>query len=411
MASYVQGQLQYGIAAAVSDIPPSLSSSGLPRPIPSTVQINSIASTSATQTANGLVTFNLPTGAASGYIKNNSMYLKCKIGLNNGANLSAAGAQFALKSQSAHAIINRLTVSIGSQQVCQINNYHYLAEALLTHTTSKNFYSDDSSIFQYTSVSCFPGASVPGSTIDVCIPVICPLFNSDKSLPAFLLNAPILVQFDLNSTANAFKGVAGDFTNFSVSEANLVYEVVQPDHEFINMVKAGLAQGNVYQLNLHDFMTLTTASSASLNYQIGANLSSVNAVLYTQVKNAPAVDADTRLVGNTQTNCRLFLDGRQVNNFNLSTKPQIFLEMNRALGNMFDSNITSNCSATDYYTDNFLAGISCRRVSDVMAMAGTPAQNINLQLDSAGGAFNTYIIVLYDQVLTIDAMGNVLLIK
>jgi|GEM_PF-1156768 len=411
--AYVQGQQSYGIAAAVSDIPPSLSSSGLPRPIPSTVQINSIASTSASQNANGLVTFSVPTGASSGYIKNNSMYLKFNLALNNAGALAAA-VKFALKSQSAHALINRLTVSIGSQQVCQINNYHYLAEALLTHTTSKNFYSDDSSIFQYTGLNAFANGAAAGSSIDVCIPVICPLFNSDKALPAFLLNAPILVQFDLNSVANAFNTTAGgaaSFTNYVVSNANLVYEVVHPDHDFVQTVKAGMMQGNLYQLNLHDFMTLTTASAASLNYQIGANLSSVNAVLYAQVKNNPAIDADTRLIGNTQTNCRLFLDGRQVNNFSLNTTPQIFLEMNRALSNMFDSNITSNCTAADYLSDNFLGGVSCRRVSDVMAMSGTPAQNINLQIDSAGGNNNVYIVVLYEQVLTIDGAGNVLLIK
>ena len=107
--AYVQGQQSYGIAAAVSDIPPSLSSSGLPRPIPSTVQINSIASTSASQNANGLVTFSVPTGASSGYIKNNSMYLKFNLALNNAGALAAA-VKFALKSQSAHALINRLTV-------------------------------------------------------------------------------------------------------------------------------------------------------------------------------------------------------------------------------------------------------------------------------------------------------------
>jgi len=405
--SYTQGQQQYGIAAAISDIPPSFASSGLPRPIASKVQINSIASTSASQGAGGLITFSLPTGASTGYIKSNSMYLRATI--TNGNAAPGADVKFALPSGSASSIINRLTVSVGSQ-LCQINNYHYLAEMLLSHTTSRNFYTDDSAILQYTGLVPFPTAG-PVASVDCVIPVICPLFNADKSFPAFLLNSSILFQFDLNNIANAFKGAAADIPSFTVSNAQLVYEVVSPDSDFVSMVKMGMAQGNLYQLNLRDFLTLTTASSGSLNYQIGCNLSSVNAILYTQVKNAPVNTADTVLLDNTQTNCRVLLDGRQVNNFNLSTRSQIFAEMNRALGNMFDSNITTACTAATYLTTQFVGGVNCRRVSDVMSMTGTPAQNVNLQLDSAGGANNTYIVVLYEQILTIDGNGNVMLIK
>ena len=405
--SYTQGQQNYGIAAAISDIPPSFSSSGLPRPIASTVQINSIASTSAAQGAGGLVTFSIPTGPSSGYIKNNSMYLRATI--TNGNAAPAADVKFALPSGSASSIINRLTVSVGSQ-LSQINNYHYLSEMLLTHTTSKNFYTDDSAILQYTGLVPFPTAG-PVASVDVVIPVICPLFNADKSFPAFLLNTAILMQFDLNTVNHAFRGANVDIPSFTVSNAQLVYEAVLPDNEFVSMVKGGMGQGNLYQLNIRDFLTLTTSSSGSLNYQIGCNMSSVNALLYTQVKNAPVHTADTVLLDNTQSNCRLFLDGRQINNFNLSSRSQIFAEMNRALGNMFDSNITTACTAATYLSTSFVGGVSCRRVSDEMAMTGTPAQNVNLNLDSAGGANNTYIVILYEQVLTIDGNGNVMLIK
>jgi len=44
-------------------------------------------------------------------------------------------------------------------------------------------------------------------------------------------------------------------------------------------------------------------------------------------------------------------------------------------------------------------------------MTGTPAQNINLVLESGGGNYNVYIVVVYDDILTIDATGNVQLIK
>jgi hypothetical protein len=56
MSSYLTGQKQYPLAAAISDVPASLSSSGLPRPISCQKQLNAIASTSASQQAGGLMT-------------------------------------------------------------------------------------------------------------------------------------------------------------------------------------------------------------------------------------------------------------------------------------------------------------------------------------------------------------------
>jgi hypothetical protein len=97
--------------------------------------------------------------------------------------------------------------------------------------------------------------------------------------------------------------------------------------------------------------------------------------------------------------------------------------MNRALGNMFDSTITSFvANATDYVGKQFVGGLSCNRVSDNgMSMTGSSCQNINVLIDSSGlnrngavgaaGACNTYIVVLYDQIFTIDVTGNVALVK
>lgn len=423
--SYVAGNKTYdfGIAAARPDVPPSCSSSSLPRPINSQVQIVSLSSASGTQSAGGLVSFQIPTGGAAGYLKNNSLYLKARVRLNNAGNLTTA-ASFQMASKSGSSIVNRLTVAIGGTQVSQITNYHLLHEMLLCHTTSFNYYTNDSAILQYTAnaVSPFPsGAPVvtqgvtaggPNAFADIVIPVICPLFNGSKSLPLFLLSAPISVNFDLNSVANAlFTATAADFTNYTVESPQLVYESLQVDGEFVNEIKSSMMQGALYQLNLNDFLTLTTASSSSLNYQIGCNLSSVRGVLYTQVPNAPVVTSALLMNANTQTNCRLYLDGRQINNFNLDNVPQIFAEMQRCFGIMFDSSITTITNKVNYVTQDFVAGISTNRVNDPMAMTGSRCQNINLQLDSAGGANNTYIVVLNDAVMTIDAAGNVLLVK
>lgn len=410
--SYVAGNKTYdfGISASRPDVPPSCSSSSLPRPINSQVQIVSLASSSASQGPNGLISFQIPTGPSTGYLKNNSLYLRFRVAITTGANTAQATA-FALQSGSASSLINRLTVSIGGTQVSQITNYHLLHEMLLTHTTSRNYYENDSSIMQCTNTNAFGIGSANGSYIDCVVPIISPLFNGSKSLPLWLLTAPVSVNIDLNSVGNAFYNGASEIVSFTVSNAQLVYEVLQVDAEFMNEVKGAMMQGALYQLNLNDFNTLMTASSASLNYQIGCNYSSVRGVVYSQVKNAPVQNQATDLVKNGQTNCRLYLDGRQVNNFNLDNEAQIFCEMQRCFGILFDSSITSYTTKANYATDGFVAGVSTNRVSDPMAMTGSRAQNINIVLDSAGGNYNTYIVVLYDAVMTIDALGNVLLIK
>jgi hypothetical protein len=412
MASYVSGIKQYGLAAMNTDIPPSLGSSSAPRPIPSSVQIVNLASQSGNQGANGLLSFQIPTGsAAGGYLKPNSVYLRgtCTI-------TGAGGAvAYALASKSASALINRLTCSIGGVQVSQINNYHLLHEMLITHAASTNYYQNDSKILQSTNTA----TPFTNSVNHFVLPVINPLFNSEKSVPLFLLNAPIQLNFDINSISNAFRAAAVDVTSFTLSNMQLIYEVLKVDSDYVNNVKMALGVGNLYQLNLRDFWTLTTGAQASLNYLIGGNFSSVRGVLYTNVNAAPAVNVDTLLNDMTQTNFRIMLDGRLINNFPCDTISVQFAEMNRALGNMFDSTITSVLTdATDYVTNKFVGGLSSNRVSDNgMSMTGSSCQNINVLLDSNGNnrtgasACNTYIVVLYDQIFTIDVTGNVALVK
>jgi hypothetical protein len=334
------------------------------------------------------------------------MYLRCNVKVTDPL---AATASFQLASKSASAIINRVTVSIGGIVISQINNYHLLHEMLLTHSTSHGYYTNDSAILEQTGVAA-SFATGPTSNVNSVIPLIIPLFNGDKAVPLFLLNAPIQVNIDLNTYANAILATAADAAGFLVSSAQLVYELVHVDSDYIQLVKGSLAQGNAYQLNLHDFYTMQTGCAATVNYNIGCNYSSVRGVLYTQTVNA--VDGTATLMyDNTQTDFKLFLDGRQVHNFAIDNKAVVFAEMNRALGNMFDSNITSNCDPTTFLTPKFTGGVCTNRVSDVMAMTGSPAQNINFVLTSAGVAGIVYIVVLFDQILTIDVNGAVMLIK
>jgi hypothetical protein len=416
MSSYTSGALKYGLAASSSEMPLTLGPSTSARPIPSKTQLMTIASQSATQGPNGLVSWQINTGPGSGYLKSNSCYFRGRCNVTLAANNDAV-TKFSLPSASASSLINRVTLTAGGTQLCQINDYHLLHECLLTHTTSKGYYENDNAIFQYAGQNIHADDVKAGGSanIDFVIPLILPPFCGEKSFPLFLLNAPLMLSIDLNSVANALFGTAAAVTSYTVSQAQFVYESIFVEQPLMESFKSALGAGNLYQLHVQDFLTLKTTGAASLNYQIGANLSSVLGVLYTHVKNAPAVDAATVLSAHGQTNFKLLLDGRQVNNFDLNNKAQIFAEMNRALSNMFDSNSVSNCTAANYLTDKFVGGVSCNRFNEMgMAMTGTPAQNINIQLtvaDANPQNFNVYVVVMYNQIIAIDAVGGVTLVK
>lgn len=404
MASYVSGSHTYGLAAAQTDLPPSFGSSTLPRPIPSSVQLQNIVSQSGDQSSGGMVSFQIPTGAsASGYLKNNSVYLRCRITLTG---TPAANSSFNYSSKSASAIINKMTCTINGVVVSQINNYHLLHEMLITHATTSGYYDRDNTILQQGNTDCFPAAA--NTSVDVVIPLICPLFTSNKAVPLFLLNSPIQVNLDLNNTNTAFKHTTA--TGFTVSRAQLVYELINVDSNYIQDVKSALAAGNAYQMNLNDFYSANAANQATLNYQMGGNWSSVRGALYTYTA-APDGTALTLLANDTQTDFKLFIDGRQAHNFTIDNRAVQFAEMNRTLGNLFDPVITSNCTLANYTTDKYAGGICLNRVSDVMAMTGSPAQNVQFVLQNAGTAGSVYFYLLYDQILTIDANGAILLIK
>ena len=93
--------------------------------------------------------------------------------------------------------------------------------------------------------------------------------------------------------------------NFTVSKAQLVYEVAQVDSDYVNQVKYVLAAGNAYQLNLSDFHCLVTSAVSGMNYQIGCNFTSVRGVLCTTSTNAPDIGVAFVFADSTQTNFRV----------------------------------------------------------------------------------------------------------
>ena len=406
--AYTQGPKNYGLSASVDDVPLMLGSSTLRKPISSSQRLVAISSQNGSQGPSGLHMFQIPTGAGSGFIKPNSMYLRCKV------TPTYAGAQvlwsFNGATESASALINRLTVMIGNQNVEQKNNYWFEHDYLLCHSSSTPYYSYDSALYENTATNVAANAPNNGA-IDVVIPILSSLFNGCKAVPCFLLNSPISLQFDYNTLGYSMLFAGATITSYTISNAQLCYEVIQVDDSYCQAVRAMMAEGHLFQLNLTSTMNLQTANTGTTNYNIGANLSSLKAVLYTNISNAVSNTNQSLFGENAQTNFRLYLDGRQINNFNLDNPAVIYAEMNRALHNMFDTNVTTIATPVNYLTSYFVGGVNTNRFNELMAMTGTPAQNINFILENTAGATNIYVSLIYDQLLVIDVTGQVSIVR
>jgi hypothetical protein len=428
---YSQPQKTYGIAAAQDAVPLGLGSSTLQKPIPSNVKTVAIVSSNGTQSANGMLSFTIPTGAGAGYCKSGSMYLRAKVTQVGGA--AGTGAitwGFKGPLHSAANIVRTCSIFVGGALVDQIQNYGLCHDMQLSHCTNNNFLSSDAAIMQASSVDkCAFAVDAAGSTRDVAIPIISSVFNSQKHMPLFLLNSPVLIQIDLETLFNAIitTSTAGSTepSNYTVSEAMLVFENISVDESYKESVKMAMNEGRLYQLNLQQWQNakVQKGAAATLTYNFGLNTSSTNG-LFWAISQDPATQGAERLFlsRGVDATCdfRVLLDGIQVENQQLNSVPVIYAELQKALGNLLDPTqsfaapgATVDATITNYTTKAFTGAVNFRRFNEQMAMTGLPCQNLQFTLTTATNNANdiVYVFVLYESILTIDASGAVVLIR
>jgi hypothetical protein len=329
---------------------------------------------------------------------------------------------------SASAIISRLNVSIGGVLVNSIMNYKVLHDVILNHCTSQAYRQNDSGIMEFTGKAL--STAIANSYLDVCIPIMAPCLNDEQSMPLFLLNSPIVIEILLNSVNEAVAYTTSAVTQYTVQSASIVYETIIPSPDFEIAVKTRLQSGSMWSMSCDDYYNLSVANIATVNYNIGLNLSSVKGVLYT-VSLAATNDGKYRnYTGDAQTDAKLYLDGRLINQFTaLDTIPQQYTEFQRTIGALYDYvttsqnygllpvvsniNVTTAALFGSYATSSYCGGIACNRSNDSsFAFTGTPCQTINLTRTSAGTAGSTlFIMVLYSQMIMIDSSGSVSIMR
>lgn len=410
----------YPVSVASQDIPNAWMSNTDPRVAGATKKIVSVASQNGTQTSSGQLSFLLPSNMGSGFLASGSAYLKFTVGITQATAYAWAFKQYG----SASSVINRMTLLASGAIVEQILNYNKLYSSLLLHASNPSFAQVDDAINQDT----LTGSNTTAS-LTVCVPILLGAMNSKQHLPLFLLNSCQL-NIDLDNVVNSIAQLSANaLTEYSVSGATLVFEQVIPDAQFEAGIKSMLGQ-RLFQLPINTVYGVRVAQTGAITQNIGLNASSVRAILWNTVRADNQRDSGHFTDGG-QTSARLYLDGQLVFNGNLDTPVQQFIEMNRALNVMYDSDRVSvgvsadnvntaegadftyaNLSRASYSSSAYLGGLSTSKSVDAgFSFQGVPVNSAVLEFQGSATTGNFFIYALLQQIIAIDGMGNASLIR
>lgn len=416
----------YSLAVAQSDIPSTWMPDSRPRLANvSSRRIVSIASQSGTVNAGQPILVALPYGMGAGFLCSGSAYAKFTI------TVTQAGAgpySWAFKqSGSGSSIFQRASAILSGQQAEVVHNYGALYNSLLLHATNKNYLESDAKVHDAV------GMAQTALVTTVCVPIGLGCLNAKQHLPLFLLNGAQL-QFDTNALSYALTQFGGDaVTDYSISAFSINFEQLVCEPQYEMSVKAMLAQGRIYQMPIDTWYNTRVANATSITQNIGLNSSSVRCILWGSQPVQTVVSAGN-LTSAVQSSCFVYADGQLVHNANLSDISQQYTEMNRCLNVMFDTSRTSSSPTataapaaaanmplaaldrTLYASSAYLGGLSLQREvldSQAFSFVGTPVSQLVFQWQGTppGNTGEMFIFVALQQVLTIDAVGSVNLIR
>ena len=219
----------------------------------------------------------------------------------------------------------------------------------------------------------------------------------------------------------------------------MVYESIEVSQEFKNAMIQKVASEGFYNVHLEDVYNLNLANQQVLDYNIGLSLSSLKAVCWTEQLQAGTASSTgiKYFTPNGLTDAKIYIDNQLVNNVTIDNEAVAYTEMNRALGRIFDSNIssamfsvvtalaTTKNKRTSYCDASFLGGVSTAVVSDWgFTSTGVPCNQLTVLLEhiapaatadpikwgtntTASSSASVFVSVLYDSVLSIDVNGAV----
>jgi hypothetical protein len=439
------------LSAQYSEIPNEITSSERKKPIPMSVRQVAVATQSGSAVSGGQLNFQI--SSANGFVKPNSVYIKCRIALSNigGNTASDTVVAFGNACRNASSIIERFTVSSGNQ-LESINNYgsSYIP-TLLLHCSNKSYKDADDVLMEgsFRGVSGWHvGGTIPGTAssalqnawvdvpsgsainantyIDVTIPLYSNLFSNEKAYPLCLLSQATNISLDLAVFGKAFY-TSASYTEFTVSQAQICYDLLQVNADYLMALKGQMAQGMLYSIPFTSVMSSQFAKQGtSTTISWGLGLSSLKGVTFSAVQNPTLLTDPKYLISGctvgTQAgnNVRLFLDGMQQSAVVVDSSSARFSAQQQVFSILTDIS-RSACSGgilaygtTNYQTnahsyDNhfYVGGQACHKVVENLAMTGSQCNQLSLiiETDTANGTV-LYCNAWHDRLMVIDANGS-----
>jgi hypothetical protein len=361
-------------------------------------------------------------GAGQGFLKAGSVYLAGSISVTQVADTTWGFNQ----SGGADAIILRSTVYVNGAIAEQTQFYNRVNMALEQHCGNSGYVRNDLVVMSQKG----RGGLAVATALPFVVPFKSGVMNAQHDLPLFLMNT-CQVELNLDSVAAAILSKTTAATEYTISNARLIYEVFYPEVDYENSMRAVLASGKLWQSPVQSWYNLQVSNTGVTKSQpIGLNMSSVLGVFhFSQIDAGGALNphypaADTPAGQGT----RLFCDGVLINNYAIVDTPIIFAEKSRAMGLLLDPErcaigVTAgndnalalgpaDLTATKYLENAFLAGVSLIKTQESgFAMPGTAVSQAVLEVTNAGTAGQMYIFISYQQIMTLDAMGNLQMIR
>ena len=452
----------YSSAVAMNEVlPQAVVSAKDPRPLASSVRGGFVVSTSSDQGASGRVSFQVPMNKPSVYLPG-QWYLKFNLAI-TGTNDNHV---FFNASRDASALIRKITITLGGVVVETIDQYHHLVAQMENHTAAHGFRNNDLRILAGAGATeattannlftCIGNALVAGNTVsqsNLILPLMVGFLNARQGIPSYLLNAPMVIDIELNpiaaalvATTNADPPVAGTApTAYTVSNARLYYQEAVLDDAFVNRVRADMA-GKNFQIVHSTWLNTQLAASAAISQIYGVNYASLNGVFFNTMKAEAAtaltsyksgadgaaafpfanVYTEAQAITNQISKFDVYLDGRKLNQHDIDSNIECFAHLQRTLGILWDSQYASSQlqpltgggtiqNNVQYLTKRayggfaFWASQNCRRYLDSdMSFSGSSVQTVQIDINrthTASDLLNIYFN--YDQVVSIDGMGMV----
>lgn len=437
------------LSAQYSEIPDSLVSSERKKPIPLSVKTMAVSSQSGSAGSGGQINFQI--SSSNGFIKPNSVYVKCRVALtasagNAGADVVVAWGNACRNSSS---VIERFTVSSGNQ-LESINNYgsSYIP-TLLLHCANQAYKNGDDGLLEagfrglttwnYTDQGAssannawvdVPSGVAYGTAntyVDVCIPLYSNLFSNEKAYPLALMAQSTLIQLDLAVFGKAMYASVAGYTDFTVSNAQICYDLIQVSPEYLMALKGQMAQGMLYSIPFTSVLSSQFAKQGnSTTYSWGCGLSSLKGVSYSCLT-APTTLTDPKYLRSDCTvgtlagnNFRLFIDGQQQNSMvqdsnsaRYASQQQVFgllTDVNRSVcsGGILAYGITNYATNAKTYDQNFfVGGQGCLKVNECLTMSGSQANNLSLIIETDQNVATVIIAnAFHDRILVISGDGS-----